>query len=640
MKTRATLAAGIVLSVWGVTLPAGPAAADQTEHDRVVSADPADWTPNVEGGRVRAIAKVGDTYLAGGNFSRVSEPASGQAYDRHTIFAFDSAGNISETFVPAITGSEVFDILPSGDGRTAYVAGSFRNIDGIGGTARIARIDVTTGAVDRSFRSPGFDNKITDIHLANGRLYVAGWFHRTGGQDRTALTALDPASGADTGTVDLTFADTWNGGVLGVEKIAIAPDGSRLVAIGNFRTVEGQSRPQIVMIDTSGSVASLDSWATARYSTSCSSTFETYLYDVDAAPDGSYFVVVTTGAYSGGVGSGTLCDTAARWEFGPSGPGQQPTWVDYSGGDTLTAVEVTGAAVYVGGHFRWFNNPFAGDKAGPGAVRRMGVAALDPRNGLPLRWNPGRVRGWGIWGFAAMDEGLWFGHDTEAVAGEPRKRIAYLPLDGGSYLPPGNSGTLPGDVYLLNRPGGAVERYQFNGQQVTDHGQVSTSGVDWSRSRGAFMVDGRVYNGWSDGTFTWRPYNGRNFGTPRSINPLGLTDFSTELSNIGTMFFDSRQGRLYFTIAGGSGLYYRYFTPESNVVGAVRFTAPNSAGPDWSRVRGTFLVDELLYYRLDDGTLWSVQWSSGPVPGTETVVSGPSVDGRDWSSQALFLFAG
>ena len=53
--------------------------------------------------------------------------------------------------------------------------------------------------------------------------------------------------------------------------------------------------------------------------------------DVDISPDGGYFVVGTTGAYR----AGSLCDATSRWELGPTGSGQQPTWVDSTGGDTL-----------------------------------------------------------------------------------------------------------------------------------------------------------------------------------------------------------------------------------------------------------------------------------------------------------------
>ena len=44
-----------------------------------------------------------------------------------------------------------------------------------------------------------------------------------------------------------------------------------------------------------------------------------------------------------------------------TGSGLEPTWADYTGGDSLTAVAVTGRAIYVGGHQRWMNNTFARD---------------------------------------------------------------------------------------------------------------------------------------------------------------------------------------------------------------------------------------------------------------------------------------
>jgi hypothetical protein len=92
--------------------------------------------------------------------------------------------------------------------------------------------------------------------------------------------------------------------------------------------------------------------------------FDTFTRDIDFAPNGSYFVINTTGAFGVGINTGTMCDTSSRWE-NRTGSNQQPTWITYTGGDTTYGVAVTGTAVYVGGHLRWQDNPCQGDQAGP-----------------------------------------------------------------------------------------------------------------------------------------------------------------------------------------------------------------------------------------------------------------------------------
>ncbi|MGH3354790.1 MAG: hypothetical protein ACRDOJ_02770 [Nocardioidaceae bacterium] len=634
------------------------------QHDRLVSDNPVDWTPIVEedGRGVFGTATVGGTTVAVGEFSSVRERGAASPVTRNNIFAFDSSGSISDTFVPGIA-DRVFDVIPAGDGQSVYVGGSFRRVDGLRRTSRVARIDVDTGQVMTTFRSPGFDSKVTDLHLANGRLYVGGYFKNVRGVPHTGLVALDPQTGANTGSLDLTFADEFRGNSgtprpmsgyngVGVEQFTMTPDGSKLLAIGNFRTVDGQSRVQAAMVDTGGATATLSDWSTNRFSMTCSANFPTYTLDVDASPDGEYFVVVTGGAFNGGVTSGTLCDTVSRWEFDGTGSGQQPTWVDYMGGDSTTAVHITGPTIYIGGHFRWTNNPYAGDRVGPGAVHRRGLAALDPRNGLPFGWNPRKLPGnWGVLGFNTTAEGLWVGHDGDRVGGETTGALALMPLAGGASMPADNTGSLPGNAFLLGRTDTAappdtddnddVLRIGLTETGSTGSTETGNGGVDWSSARGAFMVDGRLYTGWADGTFTWRSFNGGNwFGGARQVDLNGLTAFSAELPAVQGMWFDRTTGRMYYTLAGQTGLYYRYFTPESRTVGAVRFTAVDTgSGIDWSRVTGGFPANGRLYFRNADGSLQSVQWQGGPVAGTVSNVSGPAVDGIDWSARALFLDA-
>lgn len=831
MKSLRALAAVAAAAVAGITLT-NVAEAQLPEHQAQVSENPADWVPIVQDGRgVWGSATVDGITVAGGSFSQVLQRGAASAVTRDNIFAFDSAGRISTTFRPSIA-SRVWSVIPAGDGQSVYVGGQFNSVSGEPRTDGVARINVHTGQVMTSFRSPGFDGKVMDLELSNGRLYVGGYFANVGGQPHTALVALDPQTGANTGSVDLTFSGVFrdtttasipsgNSGV-GIERFAMTPNGSRLVAIGNFRSVNGLSRVQSVMVDTSGPTAAVSAWSTTRFSPACHPNFPTYTTDVDFAPDGSYFVITTGGAFNGGVTSGTLCDSSSRWDLGSETSGQQPTWVDYAGGDTVTSVDVTGSVIYVGGHFRWQNNPYAGDRAGPGTVRRQGIAALDPRNGLPLRWNPGRLpHNWGVMHFTSVQSGLWVGHDGDRIDGETVGKLAFMPLAGGRALPADNTGTLPGSAYLLgtrqaptgpspilyrvnaggnglpsvdgwmdwaadadgtspyrssgsntaswadpiarnasvptstpqeifsterwdpsgdpqmawdfpvtagvplqvrlyfsngyggtSQPGQRVFDVAVDGNTVLDNydivvdtghmvgtmkafnvvsdgtvdidfshvqenplingieivrtditpppagsddqvwrneltdtaatssTQIANGGVDWSSARGAFMVDNRLYTGWVDGNFTWRPVSGdTTFGRARTINLHNLTAFSAELPGIRAMWFDRETGRMYFTMRGQNALYYRYFTPESLTVGAVRFTAPaTSTGVDWGQVTGGFLANGRLHYSSSDGNLRSLVWSvDGPVAGSTQLISGPGVDGINWGSGSLFL---
>ncbi|MBK7623953.1 MAG: hypothetical protein IPJ14_15140 [Kineosporiaceae bacterium] len=81
--------------------------------------------------------------------------------------------------------------------------------------------------------------------------------------------------------------------------------------------------------------------------------------------------------------------------------------MSYTGGDTSYAAEIHDGVVYVGGHMRWFNNPFTADTHG--AERRGPVrhGALDVVTGLPYSWNPGRERGIGLFDYHVTPQGIW-----------------------------------------------------------------------------------------------------------------------------------------------------------------------------------------------------------------------------------------
>lgn len=625
------------------TVPANPALAVQTAQTQVVSQNPASYTPNVLDGRVESIVQVGSLMVISGTFTQIRAANSSTVLTRNRVAAFDAeTGVISNSFAPDAD-DEVNTVLPGPLPGTVYLAGNFNKIDGKG-PGSVALLRVADGSRVASFAPGSFSGgRPNDLRLAGGRLWVGGNFASIGGVAQPALATLDPLTGALDPFMGLVLAGTHNGGKTSVLKMDVTPDGTRLVLVGNFVTIGGLRNEQAAMLDLTGSSAQLANWQTAFYQAACSSSFNSYMRDVDISPDGSYFVITTTGAYGG---SSSPCDSSSRWDFSRTGSGVSATWVAYTGGDTTYAVAVTGSAVYVGGHFRWQNNPLAGDSAGQGAVSRPGIAALDPTNGLPLAWNPGRPLGVGVFDLLATPTGLWMGSDTDYTNSEYHAKLAFFPLSGGTVVPGNQTGALPGTVYMAGRLSGAVDTLQsvsFTGVSTGTPSVMAGGGVAWGSTRGAMMINNVLYTGQSDGSFVARTFDGSNFGAPTVLSDFDalkvLSGFHTDLRTTSGMFFSN--GRLYYTKTGTSQLNYRYFTPSSGIVNALVFSGGTSAatGVDWSRVGGMFQANGKIYYSSTaDGVLRSVAFVGGQaVAGTIQAVSGPGIDGIDWRARGLFL---
>lgn len=163
------LAIVTAITVWLVPVQGQ---AVQVSQDRVVSADPANFTPNVLDGSVKAILQVGNTILIGGLFNQIQAASGGPVLARRNLAAFDATtGAISTTFVPNPDG-EVTTIIGSGDGTTVYIGGSFNTVTGAA-SASTARINATTGARITTFQPCGAERP-DQGHAAGGQPAVAG----------------------------------------------------------------------------------------------------------------------------------------------------------------------------------------------------------------------------------------------------------------------------------------------------------------------------------------------------------------------------------------------------------------------------------------------------------------------------------
>jgi hypothetical protein len=373
-----------------VLSPGAPVSAGIAQS-KVVSANPANFTPQIPLGShaVQALRQVGGTIYAGGGF-----PSLG-GQPRSNMGAFSATTGALTTFAPTFNDT-VWAIVDLGGGRLA-VGGKFTTVNGVARRGLVV-VNATSGQVDTGFDAH-LNGDVTTLHLVAGRLIAGGTFKKK-------LQAVNPVTGADTGYLNLNIVGSK------VYRAAVSPDGSRLVAVASINSVSGQARRQAFMVTLGASQGTLSTWYYQPLLKQCESDMDLYLRDVDFSPDGSYFVLDGTGYISkaGDLGA-TICDAAARFETANLTPGR-PTWINYTGGDTLHSVVVSSRAVYVGGHQRWLDNPLGRDSCGSGCAPRPGIGALDPSTGKALSWNPRRTRGVGAKELILTAAGLWVGSDT------------------------------------------------------------------------------------------------------------------------------------------------------------------------------------------------------------------------------------
>jgi PKD repeat protein len=840
-----------------VPLAASPALAVGAQQSTIAAEVPATTTPNVSNGLVYAIGQVGSKTFLGGTFTSATAPGSKvNPVTRKYVLAFSSATGAIDTGFAPVVDNQVQAFAPGPTPSTVYIGGLFANVNGVA-TKGIALLDINTGLAVPTFHSPTFNGAVFAIRQVGNHLILGGTFVRVNGVTHAGIVSIDPNTGALQTYTNIQLADhhNWTTGStnsnapVGIRRMDVTPDGTRLIAVGNFKHADGLLRDQIVNILLGPSSATVDpAWSTDGYSAPCYYwAYDTYVRDISISPDGSYFAVAATGGGDTSAvnidGTRSLCDTVSRFEISASGADVKPTWVNHTGNDSFESIGISGPVIYAGGHQRWVNNSFGSDSAAAGALPRPGLVALDPANGLPFSWNPGRnPRGAGAYSVYVATNGVYIGSDTTFIGDNKyyRGRIAFFPLAGGKALPSNATGALPGKVYLTGAiptkdQGNILYRVNAGGPTLpsidngpdwaadqTDPSTVRTSGsnsagwspvptvnatvpattpraifdserwdpgskndgqemhwnfavtpnvpievrlfianrcgctsgvgqrvfdvaldgstvlnhedmvadvgdqvgtmkayditspasgvvtldfthevenplvngieivrtdqappnpgnpdvvlarglssggagttatlpnpgsIAWGQVRGAFMVDGQVFYGLTDGKFYKRTFDGSTFGPATLIDPYDDPTWSSvqtgsgqtyqgvvptlyggEMQSVTGMFFTG--GRLYYSLAGTTGLRYRYFTPESGVLGSEEFSAGGTV--DFSNVAGIFLSGSTVYYASRaDGNLHSVAFNSGaPDASTDAVVSGPALDGNDWRARGMFL---
>ena len=407
---------------------AGPAAqASEVEPPTVVSTDAVDWTPHLVAAADQpkpvalSVAEAGDRMVVGGRFAAVEDGKRRHQFPRSNVVAFSATtGAVDPGFAPQVDG-DVWAVAAAGP--AVYLGGSFTTVNG---SARrgLVKLDLATGTVDDTFVPALGRGRVTDLEIKDGRLYAAGSFPER-------LVALDPVTGAASPYLSTAVTGKLpSSNAAQVFKFDVSPDGRHLVAVGNFTVVDGQERPRVFVLDLGADAAMLSPWHYAPLAIPCTSTRTNaiaYVQDVHFAPDSSWFALASFGyMYQPGQRGSQLCDSVSRFETAVISP-TAPTWINYTGGDSLKSVAVTSSAVYVQGHSRWLDNPKGQDSAGPGAVERLGGGAVDPRTGKALSWNPVMPQQSGGYQVLPTRAGVWFATDGSRFGGEYHRGIRFAP---------------------------------------------------------------------------------------------------------------------------------------------------------------------------------------------------------------------
>ncbi len=627
------------------------------------AATPAVLTSESATAKVLAVSTVGDRVVVGGTFSLVAD-AGGPPLAAHNLMIYDPATGLI-TALPAVNGT-VETLLPGKTPGTVYVGGRFTQVDGRS-VSNLALIDVATGDVVSSFTGPRFNNRVNDLERVGKRLLVGGKFSRINGTAGRALASLSAKTGKLNGWVELTFTGhhNWKSNKpdrakapIGITRMAVDPSATRLVVAGNFTAIDGLSRDQIAVIDlTRKRPRVLRNWATTSLTASCTQKrWDSWVNDIAISPDGGYVVVVS----GGGPHEGTPCDGAARLNLRTRSRDVVPTWIASTGGDSLLSVTISDSAVYVGGHMRWMNNTFGANTPGPGAVPRPSLAALNPTDGMPLAWNPGRhPRGFGVSVLQLTPAGLFVGSDTDYLGKSAylRPRLAFLPLSTGSTL--SVDGLIP-DIYRAagaGLGGGEVERLELGAEQVSYRWPVPLdTDIDWTDVRGAFMAGERLWTARGDGSLTSQTFDGETVGEATLVAPWadpvwsdqqtgslgGQTYLGEPSSLVGELptvtALTYSAGRLFYTLAGSTDLHVRAFNAGSAVVADTSDVVRGVVMP--LTTTGLAVQGGVMYVADEDGTL-SSRVLHGRVPSTTSlVVSGPLLDGINWSESVLFAGPG
>jgi hypothetical protein len=379
--------------------------------------------------QIKQLVQCGSTMYAVGSFTQILS-GSATPITRNNAFSFEASPPYTVTsWNPNLDGTVYTIGFNGNDCSHAYLGGSFTTVGGSAAKG-IAEVDTKSGALTAGFASSVTGTVETMVGW-HGRLLVGGTFTSINGSGADKYFAsLSPTTGKDDGYLALAISGSYSytddGGVAvssnetHIVNQQLSPDGTKDLIEGDFTTIGGQLRQQIAMIDLVAGHAKTDGWDATGFNAPCAAVEPTYVRTATWSPDEQTVYVATTG-YKPANGPGYvttqpragLCDSASAFPATPpTATGDvAPTWINYTGCDSLYSVAADANIVYVGGHERWADNPDGCDEAGSGAVAAPGMVGLNVSDGS-IAANPTRARGLGADDMLLTPAGLWIASDN------------------------------------------------------------------------------------------------------------------------------------------------------------------------------------------------------------------------------------
>jgi trimeric autotransporter adhesin len=415
------------------------------------SVDAAWRPPAISGGTVTSLALLGGRLYVGGSFTTANGVNTGE------LIALDATnGGFVSGFAPAVEGGTqgVLALVSFGP-NVLYFGGDFTHVSGAG-QGGVAAVSPTTGALVTSFRptvtqngEPGLVQALATTAsgaFSPAQIFLGGSFDTANGAARPSLVALDPTTGATSGSFTPPPPQSRSDGQTAPGQVqALLFSGSTLYLAGQFTQMGTTARAGIAAVDGNGNLNRSFAPRTDQLTDALALAGPVLyaggmgggLLAVDAGNGNP--VAGFTGAVNGGVSAlaisgpnpgaslyvaGSFTSAAAQpraglAEVNASSGTLYPTFQSNVNG-VVYSLAVSGSRVYAGGTFSRIRG-----------VSRRNLAAVNRRTGAVytrFRPNPNEE----VDALAARGSSVWAGGSFTSIGGQRRQALALLNGSSGA----------------------------------------------------------------------------------------------------------------------------------------------------------------------------------------------------------------